>query len=196
MDGYRDWRQKHRERTRHLIEYGGLVVKAALMPRLEHDQATLLGALLEVRNQLDGHGDDLPADLKTRWRRRGLRTFDADAAKQQPARTTQNANPDWRQERRDRTRQLIEQGALVMKAALIQPLDDDRATLLGALLAVRDQLDDHGDENTANLKAKWRRQGLCALNADTAKKPAGGEAEAPPAKTGEMPADATARKGQ
>ena len=47
--------------------------------RLEDDRATLLGALLALCDLLDGVGDDSPADLKLRWRRRGLRAFDADA---------------------------------------------------------------------------------------------------------------------
>jgi hypothetical protein len=40
----------------------------------------MLGAFLMLRDMLDGHGDDAPADLHARWRRRGLRAFDADAA--------------------------------------------------------------------------------------------------------------------
>jgi hypothetical protein len=80
---YRDWRQARRDRTRLLIEYGGLVVKAGLADRMDDDRATLLGAFLSLRDQLDGHGDDGPADLKVRWRRRGLRAFDADAAREQ-----------------------------------------------------------------------------------------------------------------
>jgi hypothetical protein len=80
MTDYRDWRQLRRQRTRLLIEYGGLVVKAGLPDRLEDDRATCLGGLLWLREQLDGHGDDSPADLKLRWRRKGLRAFDQDAA--------------------------------------------------------------------------------------------------------------------
>ena len=71
-----------RARTRLLIEYGGLLVKAGLPERVEDDRATLLGALLMIRDQLEGLGDDSPTDLKARWRRRGLRAFDADAAAQ------------------------------------------------------------------------------------------------------------------
>jgi Conjugal transfer protein TraD len=75
-----------RARTRLLIEYGGLLVKAGLPERVEDDRATLLGALLMIRDQLEGLGGDNPADLKTRWRRRGLRAFDADAAAKAEAR--------------------------------------------------------------------------------------------------------------
>ena len=76
---WRALRRTEQARTRLLIEYGGLLVKAGLPDRVEDDRATLLGALLMIRDQLDGLGDDSPADLKARWRRRGLRTFDADA---------------------------------------------------------------------------------------------------------------------
>ena len=80
MNAHRDWVRDRRARTRLLIEYGGLLVKAGLPDRVADDRATLLGALLIIRDQLDGLGDDTPADLKARWRRRGLRAFNADAA--------------------------------------------------------------------------------------------------------------------
>jgi hypothetical protein len=80
LNGHRDWVRGRRARTRLLIEYGGLLVKAGLPERVEDDRATLLGALLMIRDQLEGLGGDSPADLKARWRRRGLRAFDVDAA--------------------------------------------------------------------------------------------------------------------
>jgi hypothetical protein len=83
LNGHRDWVRERNARTRQLIEYGGLVTKAGLPDRLEDDRATLLGALLMIRDLLEGLGDDSPADLKLRWRRRGLRAFDADAAAKQ-----------------------------------------------------------------------------------------------------------------
>lgn len=76
----RQWMQDRRARTRHLIELGGLVQKAGLVELLDDDRATILGALLGIADQLqDGsdHGTS-PVDRKTRWRRRGLRAFDAD----------------------------------------------------------------------------------------------------------------------
>ena len=79
---------------------------------------------------------------------------------------------DWVQERRARTRQLIELGGLVQKAGLVELLDDDRATLLGALLELADRLqpqeDGHQDEKPASLKAQWQRRGLRAFKADNA----------------------------
>ena len=46
----------------------------------EDDRATLLGALLDIAGQLRNGSDDdaSPADLRARWRRRGMRAFDAD----------------------------------------------------------------------------------------------------------------------
>ena len=78
-DDKRQWVQDRRARTRHLIELGGLVQKAGLVELVDDDRATLLGAFLSLADQLQGGSDDAsPADLMARWRRRGLRTFDAD----------------------------------------------------------------------------------------------------------------------
>ena len=76
----RDWAKARRERTRHLIELGGLVVKADLVKLTDDDRAILLGALLDMAGQLRNGADDgtTPADLITRWRRAGLRAFEAD----------------------------------------------------------------------------------------------------------------------
>lgn len=63
-----------RERTRHLIELGGLVQKSGLVDLTEDDRATLYGAMLELaaRAQQD-------SDILTLWKRRGKRAFDAEA---------------------------------------------------------------------------------------------------------------------
>ena len=74
----RDWAKARRDRTRHLIELGGLVLKADLVQLLDDDRATILGALLDVAGQLRGAGDADPAHLCARWRRAGLRAFEAD----------------------------------------------------------------------------------------------------------------------
>jgi hypothetical protein len=74
----RDWAKARRERTRHLIELGGLVQKAGLVELVDDDRATLLGALMEVAGELRGAGDEDSAHLRARWRRRGLRAFEAD----------------------------------------------------------------------------------------------------------------------
>jgi hypothetical protein len=81
-DDKRQWVQDRRARTRHLIELGGLVQKAGLVELVDDDRATLLGAFLEVAARLQGQEDEnqgvSQGDLLARWRRRGLRAFDAD----------------------------------------------------------------------------------------------------------------------
>ena len=75
---------------------------------------------------------------------------------------------DWVQERRARTRQLIEFGGLMHKAGVIEMLEDDRATLLGLLLEAAEQLKAGGPEgkNATALKARWRRKGMRAFEAE------------------------------
>ena len=81
---------------------------------------------------------------------------------------TRDDKRQWVQDRRARTRQLIELGGLVQKAGLVELLEDDRATLLGALLGLADQLQGIGqeEEEPGNLKAQWRRRGMRAFEAD------------------------------
>lgn len=67
---------QRRERTRHLIELGGLVQKAGLVDLADDDRATIYGALLELvaRARAGDAGDTLAL-----WKRRGKRAFDAEA---------------------------------------------------------------------------------------------------------------------
>ncbi|KPH69246.1 conjugal transfer protein TraD (plasmid) [Sphingomonas sp. NBWT7] len=67
---------QRRERTRHLIELGGLVQKAGLVELTDDDRATLYGALLDLAGR--ARGDDA-GDALALWKRRGKRAFDADA---------------------------------------------------------------------------------------------------------------------
>ena len=48
------------------------------MELTDDDRATMLGAFLELATALRGMGDETPKHLRARWRRRGLRAFDAD----------------------------------------------------------------------------------------------------------------------
>ena len=66
-----------RERTRHLIELGGLVVKAKLDTLTEDDRAVIYGALLTLAMALQGEERDQTVEL---WRRRGRRAFEAEVA--------------------------------------------------------------------------------------------------------------------
>ena len=66
---------QRRERTRHLIELGGLVQKAGLVDLTDDDRATILGGLLELADRLHGEGGAVLGEV---FRRRGLRAFESD----------------------------------------------------------------------------------------------------------------------
>lgn len=66
---------KRRERTRRLIELGGLVVKTGLDVLLDDDRAAIYGALLGLVQQADGEQRD---EVVALWRRRGKRAFEAE----------------------------------------------------------------------------------------------------------------------
>jgi len=66
---------KRRERTRHLIELGGLVIKAGLVELTEDDRAVLLGIMVEAAARLQGEDREQALAL---WGRRGQRTFAED----------------------------------------------------------------------------------------------------------------------
>lgn len=72
----RGWVVQRRERTRHLIELGGLVQKAGLVELTDDDRATLYGALLDLAGR--GRGDEA-GNMLALWKRRGKRAFDAEA---------------------------------------------------------------------------------------------------------------------
>ena len=65
---------ERRERTRHLIELGGLVQKAGLVDLTDDDRATLYGAMLELAGRAKEDGRALAI-----WKRRGGRAFEAEA---------------------------------------------------------------------------------------------------------------------
>lgn len=70
---------------------------------------------------------------------------------------------DWQVKRRERTRQLIELGGLVVKAGLVTLTDDDRATLYGAFLTVADRLQ---SEDRGHALALWQRKGKRAFESE------------------------------
>ena len=72
----RDWQVQRRERTRQLIELGGLVVKAGLVELADDDRAALYGAFLTVAAKLRGEEG---ANALVLFRRKGKRAFDAEA---------------------------------------------------------------------------------------------------------------------
>ncbi len=68
---------ERRERTRHLIELGGLVQKSGLVELAGDDRATLYGAMLDLAGRAGGDDSENALAL---WKRRGKRAFDAEAA--------------------------------------------------------------------------------------------------------------------
>lgn len=74
----RRWVAERRERTRHLIELGGLVQKAGLVELTDDDRAVLFGAFLAIAAKLQGEDREQALTL---WRRRGQRAFVDDGSK-------------------------------------------------------------------------------------------------------------------
>jgi hypothetical protein len=68
----RAWVMKRRERTRQLIELGGLVAKAGLVQLTDDDRAVIFGMLVEGAAKLRGERGE---ELLTLWRRRGQRAL-------------------------------------------------------------------------------------------------------------------------
>jgi len=69
----RAWVVKRRERTRQLIELGGLVAKAGLVELTDDDRAVLFGVMIDAAATLKGEQRDQALTL---WRRRGRRAFE------------------------------------------------------------------------------------------------------------------------
>lgn len=65
-----------RERTKHLIELGGLVQKAGLVTLANDDRALLYGAFLDLAIRLQGEDG---AQSQLLFRRRGARAFATEA---------------------------------------------------------------------------------------------------------------------
>jgi hypothetical protein len=72
----RSWQVQRRERTKRLIELGGLVVKAGLADLTGDDRAVIFGGLLAAANMLSG---DRREEAIARWKQRGADAFAADA---------------------------------------------------------------------------------------------------------------------
>jgi hypothetical protein len=73
------WQVERRKRTRHLIELGGLVVKAGLIELTGDDRATVLGALLWMADKLRS---DQGERARALWAAKGKQVFVADPATQ------------------------------------------------------------------------------------------------------------------
>jgi hypothetical protein len=72
----RTWQVERRKRTRHLIELGGLVVKARLVELTGDDRAIILGALLWMAEKLQSDQGERARQL---WTAKGKEAFEAEA---------------------------------------------------------------------------------------------------------------------
>lgn len=71
----RTWQVERRKRTRHLIELGGLLVKADIVELTEDDRATIYGAMLEMADRLRSNDGE---QVRSAWRRLGMMAFETD----------------------------------------------------------------------------------------------------------------------
>jgi hypothetical protein len=77
----RAWQVDRRKRTRHLIELGGLIVKAGIVDLTGDDRATILGALIWMADKLQS---DQGERVRALWAAKGKQALEADP-------TTRNA---------------------------------------------------------------------------------------------------------
>jgi hypothetical protein len=73
----RTWQVELRKRMRHLIELGGLVVKAGIVDLTGDDRAIILGALLWMADKLKSEQGERARAL---WAAKGKQAFEADPA--------------------------------------------------------------------------------------------------------------------
>ncbi|MBZ9811082.1 MULTISPECIES: conjugal transfer protein TraD [unclassified Mesorhizobium] len=74
------WQVERRKRTRHLIELGGLVVKAGVVEMINEDRAIIYGALLWMADQLKS---DQGEQIREIWATRGREAFISELRKNQ-----------------------------------------------------------------------------------------------------------------
>jgi len=78
------WQVERRKRTRHLIELGGLVMKAGLVNLTGDDRAIIFGALLWMADKLQS---DQGEQARKLWAEKGKRVFAAATATHKGAET-------------------------------------------------------------------------------------------------------------
>jgi hypothetical protein len=73
----RTWQVERRKRTRHLIELGGLVMKAGVVDLTGDDRATIFGALLWMADKLKS---DQGEQARALWVAKGNLAFEGGLA--------------------------------------------------------------------------------------------------------------------
>jgi hypothetical protein len=71
----RDWQVERRQRTRHLIELGGLIFKAGVVDLTGDDRAVIYGALLWMADKLQSEQGEHARSL---WAGKGKQAFEYD----------------------------------------------------------------------------------------------------------------------
>jgi hypothetical protein len=74
----RVWQVERRKRTRHLIELGGLVVKAGIVDLTGDDSAIIYGALLWMADKLQS---DQGGHARKLWAAKGKQAFEVEPAR-------------------------------------------------------------------------------------------------------------------
>jgi hypothetical protein len=69
----RTWQVERRKRTRHLIELGGLIVKAGIVDLTGDDRAMIYGALLWMADKLRSDDREHARNL---WTEKGKQAFE------------------------------------------------------------------------------------------------------------------------
>jgi Conjugal transfer protein TraD len=70
----RTWQVERRKRTRHLIELGGLVIKAGIVDLTGDDRAAIFGALLWMADKLQS---DQGEHVRGLWAAKGKQAFES-----------------------------------------------------------------------------------------------------------------------
>ncbi len=78
----RSWQVDRRRRTRHLIELGGLVVKAGIVDLTDDDRALIYGALIWMADKLRSDQGEHAREV---WTVKGKRAFQVDRNGNAPA---------------------------------------------------------------------------------------------------------------
>jgi len=71
----RAWQVERRKRTKHLIEFGGLVIKSGVVNLTGDDRATIIGALIWMTDKLQSEQGEQARAL---WAAKGKQEFAAE----------------------------------------------------------------------------------------------------------------------
>ncbi|WP_050886848.1 conjugal transfer protein TraD [Bradyrhizobium sp. ORS 285] len=85
----RTWQVERRKRTRHLIELGGLIVKARVVELTGDDRTVIYGALLWIADRLQS---DRGEQARALWAAKGEQAFEAESSDRQGDRSSSSSS--------------------------------------------------------------------------------------------------------